>query len=133
MAPRSAKAKRKLPWPSAQEIEARGLKLPNVQRGRWIGVHTRSLNSLRCLAAALHPTRGSWLSQAEIGIGLSSRQCPGSRSIPDLNVLRGESRARNRHMNRNRTKINCQFDRETARRKFRDKRKHFTRSENQLG
>jgi hypothetical protein len=64
------------------------------------------------------PTHGSWLNQAEIEIGLFSRQCLGTRRIPDLKTLRRESRAWNRRMNRSRTKINWKFDRKAARRKF---------------
>jgi hypothetical protein len=74
------------------------------------------------------PTHGSWLNQAEIEIGLFSRQCLGGRRIPHLKMLRRESRAWNRHMNRNRTKINWKFDRRAARRKFHYKRKSFMRS-----
>ena len=36
------------------------------------------------------PTHGSWLNQAEIEIGLFSRQCLGTRRIPDLKTLRGK-------------------------------------------
>jgi hypothetical protein len=50
------------------------------------------------------PTHGSWLNQAEIEIGLFSRQCLGSRRIPNLKALRRESRAWTRQMNRSRTK-----------------------------
>src|SRR5436305_14054533 len=64
------------------------------------------------------PTHGSWLNQAEIEIGLFSRQCLGTRRIPDLKALRRESRAWNRRMNRDRIKINWTFDRKAARRKF---------------
>ena len=64
------------------------------------------------------PTHGSWLNQAEIEIGLFSRQCLGKRRIPDLETLRRETRAWNSRMNRNRVKINWKFDRKTARRKF---------------
>jgi len=39
------------------------------------------------------PTHGSWLNQAEIEIGLFTRQCLGHRRIPDLKTLRRESRA----------------------------------------
>jgi len=74
------------------------------------------------------PTHGSWLNQAEIEISIFSRQCLGSRRIPDLKTLRREARAWNRHMNRARTKINWQFDRKTARRKFGYETKSFTRS-----
>jgi len=64
------------------------------------------------------PTHGSWLNQAEIEIGLFSRQCLGTRRIPDLKTLRRESRAWNRRMNRDHTKINWKLDRRAARRKF---------------
>ena len=72
------------------------------------------------------PTHGSWLNQAEIEIGLFSRQCFGRRRIPDMAMLRRESRAWNRHMNRARVRINWAFDREAARRKFHYKRNYFT-------
>jgi hypothetical protein len=74
------------------------------------------------------PTHGSWLNQAEIEIGLFSRQCLGSRRIPDLRTLRRESRAWNRQVNRDQIKINWKFDRRAARRKFGYKRKSFKRS-----
>jgi hypothetical protein len=74
------------------------------------------------------PTHGSWLNQAEIEIGLFSRQCLRTRRIPDLKTLRCESRAWNRRMNRDRIKIIWKFDRRAARRKFGYKRKYFTRS-----
>ena len=64
------------------------------------------------------PTHGSWLNQAEIEIGIFSRQCLGTRRIPDLKTLRQEARAWNRRMNRARIKINWRFDRKAARRKF---------------
>jgi hypothetical protein len=71
------------------------------------------------------PTHGSWLNQAEIEIGIFSRQCMGSRRIPDLETLRREARAWNRRMNRDRIKINWKFDGKAARRKFGYKRKSF--------
>jgi hypothetical protein len=64
------------------------------------------------------PTHGSWLNQAEIEIGMFSRQCLGARRIPDLATLQRETRAWNHHINRARTTINWQFDRRAARRKF---------------
>jgi hypothetical protein len=75
------------------------------------------------------PTHGSWLNQAEIEIGIFSRQCLGNRRIPDLKTLRQEAKAWNRRMNRDCIKINWKFDRRAARRKFRYKRKSFMRSE----
>jgi len=75
------------------------------------------------------PTHGSWLNQAEIEIGILSRQCLGNRRIPDLKCLRREIRAWNRRMNRARTKINWKFDRRAARRKFGYKKQSFKRSQ----
>src|SRR5205823_10770001 len=74
------------------------------------------------------PTHGSWLNQAEIEIGIFSRQCLGKRRIPDLKALRQEAKAWNRRMNRDRVKIAWKFDRKTARRKFGYKPKPFKRS-----
>ena len=74
------------------------------------------------------PTHGSWLNQAEIEIGILSRQCLGTRRIPDLKTLRREVQAWNRRINRARTKINWKFDRRAARRKFGYKKKPFKRS-----
>jgi transposase len=76
------------------------------------------------------PTHGSWLNPAEIEISLFSRQCLGTRRIPDLKRLRRESRTWNRRMNRDRIQIKWKFDRKTARRKFGYKRKSFRRSRN---
>jgi hypothetical protein len=74
------------------------------------------------------PTHGSWLNQAEIEIGILSRQCLGTRRIPDLKILRREVLAWNRRMNRARTRINWRFNRKAARRKFGYKWKPFKRS-----
>jgi len=76
------------------------------------------------------PTHGSWLNQAEIEIGLFSRQCLGSRRIPDLKTLSREAAAWNRQINRAKTKINWKFDRKAARRKFGYKKNSFKRSAN---
>jgi len=74
------------------------------------------------------PTHGSWLNQAEIEIGLFSRQCLGKRRIPSLKILKAETRAWNRRMNRDGVKIDWKFDRRAARRKFGYKCQSFTRS-----
>jgi transposase len=76
------------------------------------------------------PRHGSWLNQAEIEIGLFSRQCLGKRRIPDLEILRGETRAWNRSINRARTKINWQFDRKSARHRFGYRKYSSRRSQN---
>ena len=44
-----------------------------------------------CFTVHYTPTHGSWLNQAEIEIGMFSRQCLGNRRIPDLAILRRES------------------------------------------
>src|ERR1700741_3724101 len=74
------------------------------------------------------PIHGSWLNQAEIEIGIFSRQCLGKRRIPSLKTLRTETRAWNRRMNRGAVKIAWKFDRKAARRKFGYKRPYFKRS-----
>ena len=71
------------------------------------------------------PKHGSWLNQAEIAIGLFSRQCLGQRRIGDCTSLRREARAWNRRMNRDQVTIAWRFTRKKARQKF-DYR--FTRS-----
>ncbi len=76
------------------------------------------------------PKHGSWLNQAEIEIGLFSRQCLGNRRIPDLKTLRREAGAWNRDINNRQTRINWTFDRKAARRQFGYKRKSIKRSEN---
>ncbi|PYV30360.1 MAG: IS630 family transposase [Acidobacteria bacterium] len=76
------------------------------------------------------PKHGSWLNQAEIEISLFSRQCLGKRRIPTLAILRRESRAWNRQVNRDRVKINWRFTPRSARAKFGYKRNVFMRSKN---
>ena len=74
------------------------------------------------------PKHGSWLNQAEIEIGLFSRQCLGKRRIPDLKTLTHETRAWNRRMNTARTCIHWKFGRKDSRRKFRYNKNTFKRS-----
>lgn len=64
------------------------------------------------------PVHGSWLNQAEIEIGLFSRQCLGKRRIGQIRILRTEALAWNRRINKKRTKINWTFNRKKARKKF---------------
>jgi len=78
------------------------------------------------------PTHGSWLNQAEIEIGIFSRQCLGKRRIPDLQTLRQETKAWNRRINRDGVKITWKFDRKMARRTFGYKRNSSTRSTAQI-
>jgi len=64
------------------------------------------------------PKHGSWLDQAEIELSMFSRQCLGARRIPDLAMLKRETRAWNRKANQKRTKINWRFTRRKARKVF---------------
>jgi hypothetical protein len=64
------------------------------------------------------PKHGSWLNPAEIELSLISRQCLGTRRIPDLAQLKSETRAWNRRANQNKIKIRWNFTRKTARSKF---------------
>jgi transposase len=48
------------------------------------------------------PAHGSWLNQAELEAGLFSKQCLGKRRIGDIWILRAETRAWNRRINRKR-------------------------------
>jgi hypothetical protein len=90
-----------------------------------LNIHCRkSLTNLLCAKTGrdvwdrftLHytPAHGSWLNQAEIEIGLLSRQCLGKRRFPDLKTLVKEVRAWNRETNRRGTPINCEFDRSST-------------------
>jgi len=64
------------------------------------------------------PKHGSWLNQAEIEISLFARQCLGTRRLPTLARLREAARGWNASVNEARTKIDWQFSRKDARRKF---------------
>ena len=64
------------------------------------------------------PKHGSWLNQAEIEIGLLSRQCLGKDRIASLNDLMGRVKAWNRKTNRKRVKINWAFTITKARKTF---------------
>ena len=68
----------------------------------------------------IHPTpkHGSWLNQAEIELSLYSRQCLGTRRIPDLVMLQRETRSWKNRVNRDQVTINWKFDCKVARKKF---------------
>jgi DDE superfamily endonuclease len=76
------------------------------------------------------PKHGSWLNQAELEIGLFSRQCLGKRRIPDLATLKAEARAWNHNINRKRILIQWNFSRQDARNVFHYQENLFMRSEN---
>ena len=51
------------------------------------------------------PKHGSWLNQAEIAIGMYSRQCLGKARIPDIETLRKKTAAWNKVANRKKVRI----------------------------
>ena len=61
------------------------------------------------------PAHGSGLNQAEIAIGLFSRQCLGRRRIGDQNSLRRHTRTWTRRMNQHHIPIKWRFTRKKAR------------------
>jgi transposase len=75
------------------------------------------------------PKHASWLNQAEIEISIFRRQCLGSRRIASLAVLRTETRAWNKAINRQRLKINWTFSRIDAGNVFHQQLQLFKRSE----
>ena len=75
------------------------------------------------------PKHASWLDQAEIEIGIFSRQCLGKDRIGDIPSLRRRAAAWNRRMNRQRRKINWSFTVPDARKKFGYNSPRFIRSE----
>jgi hypothetical protein len=64
------------------------------------------------------PKHGSWLNQAEIEIGIFTRQCLGRRRIGDISTLRRQARAWNRRINRDKLTIRWRFTRKQARLKL---------------
>jgi hypothetical protein len=67
------------------------------------------------------PKHASWLDQAEIEIGIYSRQCLGKSRIGSIDELRRKTNAWNKEVNRKKLKINWKFTTKDARAKFRYK------------
>ena len=64
------------------------------------------------------PKHGSWLNQAEIAIGMYSRQCLGDGRIGTLDNLKIQTKAWNKKANKKRIKINWRFTKSKARKSF---------------
>lgn len=64
------------------------------------------------------PKHASWLNQAEIEIGIYSRQCLGMDRIGAIDKLREKTNAWNRIVNKKKLKINWNFTKKEARKKF---------------
>ena len=67
------------------------------------------------------PKHGSWLNQAEIEIGLFSRQCLGKRRISSIEELTLQADAWNQRTNLAKTTIDWKFTRKKARLKLKYK------------
>lgn len=65
------------------------------------------------------PKHASWLNQAEIQIGMFSRECLGNRRLGTMEILRSETEAWAAQADRQRRRINWTFSRSDARKKFR--------------
>jgi hypothetical protein len=72
------------------------------------------------------PKHGSWLNQAEIELSLVSRQCLGTRRIPNLDLVQSSVSAWNTKANRDRTRIQWKFTRKADRTEF-DYQKHISK------
>lgn len=75
------------------------------------------------------PKHGSWLNQAEIELSLVSRQCLGTRRIPELGLLASSVNSWNAKANRDHTRIRWNFTRKAARTKFGYEKNTSKRSE----
>ena len=64
------------------------------------------------------PKHASWLNQAEIEIGICSRQCIGKKRFADIKLLTDQVNAWNKSVNEKEIKINWGFSTKEARRKF---------------
>ncbi len=64
------------------------------------------------------PVHASWLNQAEIEISLYAQQCLGKRRIRNIEILKRETKAWNRRVNKNKITINWRWTVKDARRKF---------------
>ena len=64
------------------------------------------------------PKHGSWLNQAEIGLGMYSKQCLHNTRIPDLKTLKKKTESWTRYINEKGTTVEWKFNVEDAREKF---------------
>jgi hypothetical protein len=66
------------------------------------------------------PVHGSWLNQAEIAINLYARQCLGKSRIPEIELLTKKTKAWTRYINAQGAKIQWNFTKDDARKRFHD-------------
>ena len=71
-----------------------------------------------CFEVHHTPKHASWLNQAEIAIGMYSRQCLGDGRVESFSNLREMTRDWNKSVNKKKTIIQWEFNRKKAREKF---------------
>jgi transposase len=64
------------------------------------------------------PKHASWLNQAEIAIGMYSRQCLGNGRFTDIKTLKAQTSAWNKRINKNAPKIQWRYTKTKARKSF---------------
>ena len=64
------------------------------------------------------PVHASWLNQAEIAIGMYSRQCLGDGRMANIKNLEAQTKAWNTRINKKAKKIQWRFTRSKARKSF---------------
>lgn len=64
------------------------------------------------------PKHASWLNQAEIAIGMYSRQCLGNGRVGDIKYLKAQTAAWNKRTNKKAPKIQWRFTKSKARKSF---------------
>ena len=64
------------------------------------------------------PKHASWLNQAEIAIGMYSRQCLGNGRVGDIKYLKAQTAAWNKRTNKKAPKIQWRFTKTKARKSF---------------
>lgn len=67
------------------------------------------------------PKHASWLNQAEIAIGIYSRQCLGKDRIPTIEELKTRTKAWNKKVDKSKIKIKWTFTKKKAKKKFKYK------------
>ena len=89
----------------------------------------RGANIWNRFAVHFTPKHGSWLNQAEIEIGLFSRQCLGRDRVNSREALGHRAAAWNLRVNRRKVRINWRFTVKDARRTLTYISEPFSRSE----
>lgn len=107
-------------YPKAREIELVMDNLNTHNESSLIERYGSHLGSKIWSRFDVHytPKHASWLNQAEIAIGIYSRQCLGKDRIPNIDELKSRSAAWNKRANKEKIIINWTFTKKKARKKF---------------